>query len=233
MTNTPNSNAVPITPGNRYQSTLDLTECSTPASLSACNGFHDHKIGSVSSFDVENQRWHATLSRSRRADCYFLYGILTTKIFCRPSCASRRPSRRQVRFFSFPGAIEAAERAMFRPCKRCRPETLGTGNNGVLAISRVLRKIIVETFEKRSEVEEEGLKLESLAKSAGLSISHFHRYSKPRHRSHQLTASLPAMHLPSKMLSAHSRHEGVSGTQVQCKSHRAGVNEWYIKRWVV
>ena len=60
----------------------------------------------------------------------------------------------------------------------CQPETLGTANTGVLAISQVLRRIIIETFEKRSEVEKEDLKLESLAKSAGLSIFHFHRLFK-------------------------------------------------------
>ena len=120
----------------------------------------------------------ATLSRSRAADRYFLYGVLTTKIFCRPSCASRRPSRRHVRFFSFPGAIEAAEQAKFRPCKRCSPETLGTGNTAILAVSQVLCRIIGETFEKGSETEKGDLKLESLAKSAGLSTFHFHRLFK-------------------------------------------------------
>lgn len=75
----------------------------------------------------------------------------------------------------FSGAIEAAEQANFWPCKRCRPETPGTGNTGVVAISQVLRSIVAETFEERSEMKNEGLKLESLAKSAGLSTFHFHR----------------------------------------------------------
>lgn len=172
------SNAAPANPGNSYQPTPDLTECSSPASLSSPNVSHDNIAGNVNSFGTESQRWLATLSRSRAADRYFLYGVLTTKIFCRPSCASRRPSRRHVRFFSFPGAIEAAEQARFRPCKRCKPEILGTGNTGVLAVSQVIRRIIAETFEERSEAKNEGLKLESLAKSAGLSTFHFHRLFK-------------------------------------------------------
>ena len=172
------SDAVLAKLGNSYEPTPDLTECSTPTSLSSPNASRDHMVESVHSFDTENQRWLATLSRSRAADRYFLYGVLTTKIFCRPSCASRRPSRRRVRFFSFPGAIEAAEQARFRPCKRCKPETLGTGNTGVLAVSQILCKIIAETFEKRSEAKNEGLKLESLAKSARLSTFHFHRLFK-------------------------------------------------------
>ena len=170
LTNITSSKAVPIAPGNSYQP--------TPASLSVSCSFRDPTIASVSSFGTDNQRWHATLARSRAADRYFLYGVVTTKIFCRPSCASRRPSRRHVRFFSFPGAIEAAEHANFRPCKRCNPETLGTSNTGVLAICQILRRIIDETFERRSEARKECLKLESLAKSAGLSTFHFHRLFK-------------------------------------------------------
>ena len=178
LADVPTSTVVPNLPGSSYQPTPALTECSTPASLFISNSSRNPTIGSIGSFDTENQRWHATLSRSRTADRYFLYGVLTTKIFCRPSCASRRPSRKHIRFFSFPGAIEAAQQAKFRPCKRCKPETLGTGNTGVLAISQVLRTIIAEAFGKRSEGGKEELKLKSLAKSAGLSTFHFHRLFK-------------------------------------------------------
>lgn len=178
LTGPPSSIVVPITPDSSYLPTPDLTGCSTPASPLTSDSSRCSRTGSIVSFDTENQRWHATLSRSRTADRYFLYGVLTTKIFCRPSCASRRPSRRHVRFFPFPGAIEAAEQAWFRPCKRCKPETLGTGNTRVLAITQVLRKIIAETLGGRSEGEKEELKLESLAKSAGLSTFHFHRLFK-------------------------------------------------------
>lgn len=179
LTDIPSSNAVPVAAsGNSYQPTPGLTECSTPASLSAPNSFRDPTNGSLGCFVTENQRWHATLSRSRAADRFFLYAVLTTKIFCRPSCASRRPSRRHVRFFSFPGAIEAAEQAKFQPCKRCKPKILGTGNTGVLAVSQVLCRIVSETFEKGSEAKKENLKLEYLAVSAGLSIFHFHRLFK-------------------------------------------------------
>ena len=168
-TNVPNLFNAPVSPGNSYQPTPDLTECSTPTYPT---------IHSLDSFDTDVQRWHAMLSRSRTADRYFLYGVLTTKIFCRPSCASRRPSRAHVRFFSFPGAIEAAEQAKFRPCKRCKPGTLGTGNTAILAIAEVLRRIIAKTFRGEVEVGKEELKLEDLAKSAGLSTFHFHRLFK-------------------------------------------------------
>ena len=177
-TDVPSTINFPTTPVDNYQLTPDLTECSTPTSPFTSNSSRDPTVRSTASFVTDSQRWHATLSRSRTADRYFLYGVSTTKIFCRPSCASRRPSRRYIRFFSFPGAIEAAEQAKFRPCKRCKPAILGTGNTAVLAISQVLREIIAETFGEQGEAEEKGLKLESLAKSAGLSTFHFHRLFK-------------------------------------------------------
>ncbi len=56
----PSSNAVPITPGNSYRPTPDLTECSTPTCLSITDGFHDPPVRNSGSFDTENQRWHGT-----------------------------------------------------------------------------------------------------------------------------------------------------------------------------
>ncbi len=129
-------------------------------------------------FDTDSQRWHATQSRSRAADCLFIYGVLSTKIFCRPSCASRRPSRKHVRFFPFPGAIEAAEAAGFRPCKRCIPNAIGAKSTAVLGICRALRLVIANAFSEHNVEKKVNMKLESLAKSAGLSTFHFHRTFK-------------------------------------------------------
>src|SRR6185312_16419220 len=56
--------------------------------------------------------------RDRRFDGAFVYAVRSTRIYCRPSCASRRPRRTQVTFFPIP---EAAEREGFRACKRCHP----------------------------------------------------------------------------------------------------------------
>ena len=158
--------------------TPDMTDCSTPISSSICEHSPPFIEKSTSDFKTDNQRWHATQSRLRAADQSFLYGVLTTKIFCRPSCASRRPSRRHVRFFPFPGAIEAAEQANFRPCKRCNPEFLGTTNTAVLGICQVLRNIITEANKQGSTEDKNAFKLETLAQSAGLSTFHFHRLFK-------------------------------------------------------
>ena len=60
--------------------------------------------------------WKQLLARDRRAA--FLYGVATTGVFCRPGCASRRPLRKNVRFFA---TAQEALAAGFRPCKRCMP----------------------------------------------------------------------------------------------------------------
>ena len=159
--------------------TPDMSHSSTPISSPTSQNSPPSVETSTSDFKTDNQRWHATQLRLRAADQYFLYGVLTTKIFCRPSCASRRPSRRHVRFFPFPGAIQAAEQANFRPCKRCHPELLGTTNTAVLGICQVLRNIIAEINKQDSTKDNKNVfKLETLAQSAGLSTFHFHRLFK-------------------------------------------------------
>jgi AraC family transcriptional regulator of adaptative response/methylated-DNA-[protein]-cysteine methyltransferase len=68
-------------------------------------------------------RWNAVAARDRQADGRFVYAVTSTGIYCRPSCASRRPARTRVRFFD-DGL--AAQQAGFRACKRCRPDAAET-----------------------------------------------------------------------------------------------------------
>src|ERR687886_1564749 len=63
--------------------------------------------------------WRAVLARDRGADGRFVTGVLTTGIYCRPSCAARHPKRENVRFFAT-GAEAAA--AGLRACLRCKPD---------------------------------------------------------------------------------------------------------------
>jgi AraC family transcriptional regulator, regulatory protein of adaptative response / methylated-DNA-[protein]-cysteine methyltransferase len=65
-----------------------------------------------------DRRWRIVLARDPRYDSAFVYAVRSTGIYCRPSCPSRRPGRRQVRFFA---TSTAAERAGFRACRRCHP----------------------------------------------------------------------------------------------------------------
>lgn len=62
----------------------------------------------------DDDRWEAL----KRHDGAFYYSVRTTGIYCRPSCAARLPRRENVRFHL---SCDEAERADFRPCKRCRP----------------------------------------------------------------------------------------------------------------
>lgn len=69
-------------------------------------------------------RWNAVVARDRSQDGAFFYGVMTTGVYCRPSCASRRPLRRNVRFYATP---EDAERDGLRACRRCKPRDFGNG----------------------------------------------------------------------------------------------------------
>ena len=62
--------------------------------------------------------WQQVLARDAAADGQFVYAVKSTGVFCRPSCPSRRPERKNVSFFPTPALAEAAG---FRPCLRCEP----------------------------------------------------------------------------------------------------------------
>lgn len=63
--------------------------------------------------------YRAVQSKDARFDGWFVTAVLTTGIYCRPSCPTRPPFARNVRFYP---TAAAAQRAGFRPCKRCRPD---------------------------------------------------------------------------------------------------------------
>jgi AraC family transcriptional regulator of adaptative response/methylated-DNA-[protein]-cysteine methyltransferase len=65
------------------------------------------------------RQWQQVLARDADADGQFIYAVKSTKIYCRPSCPSRRPARKNVSFF--PNAALAAA-AGYRACKRCEPD---------------------------------------------------------------------------------------------------------------
>ncbi len=81
---------------------------------------------------TSEHRWRIVLARDRRYDGAFVYAVRSTGIYCRPSCPSRRPRPTQVTFFPIP---EAAERAGFRACRRCRPAA-ASGSDPAVALVR-------------------------------------------------------------------------------------------------
>ena len=114
----------------------------------------------------EGRWWDAVSRRDRAFDGAFFFAVRTTGVFCRPSCASRPAKRENVSFFE---TVEAAERAGFRACKRCRPEKLGAPDPQVEAVRRACERIASA---------EEAPSLADLAARAGLSPFHFHRVFK-------------------------------------------------------
>jgi len=85
-----------------------------------------------------SERWQAVLARDRRFDGAFVYAVRSTGIYCRPSCASRRPRRTQVSFFPIP---EEAEREGFRACRRCHPADNNGSDPAVTLVREACRAI--------------------------------------------------------------------------------------------
>ena len=68
---------------------------------------------------VADPRWASVATRDPKADESFVYSVRTTGVYCRPSCGARTPRPGNVAFHATPAD---AERAGFRPCKRCKPD---------------------------------------------------------------------------------------------------------------
>ena len=62
-------------------------------------------------------------------DGRFFTGVLTTGIYCLPSCKARKPKRENVRFFA---TCEAARGAGLRACKKCHPDDFARGADPLL-----------------------------------------------------------------------------------------------------
>lgn len=69
-------------------------------------------------FSTDEARWLAVERRDADADGRFFTGVMTTGVYCKPSCPGR-PKRQNVRFFE---SAAAARAAGLRACKRCKPE---------------------------------------------------------------------------------------------------------------
>ena len=115
---------------------------------------------------TDEERWEAVLRRDAAADGEFVYSVRSTGVYCRPSCASRLALRKNVMFHA---NCEAAERAGFRPCKRCRPNEPGIAEQHRAAVEAACRRI---------EAADTAPALAELATAAGMSRFHFHRIFK-------------------------------------------------------
>jgi AraC family transcriptional regulator of adaptative response/methylated-DNA-[protein]-cysteine methyltransferase len=110
--------------------------------------------------------WAAVTARDVAFDGRFYYSVVTTGVYCRPSCVSRPAKRANV---SFHASCADAEAAGFRPCKRCRPNEPTLTTQYASKVADACRLI---------ETSDEEPSLDALAASAGLSRYHFHRIFK-------------------------------------------------------
>ncbi len=117
-------------------------------------------------FTSDDDRWSAVVRRDPVADGEFFYSVRSTGVYCRPSCAARLPRRGNV---SFHRSTVDAERAGFRPCKRCRPNEAPLAARRAADVAKACRLI---------EESESLPTLEALASSVGMSRFHFHRVFK-------------------------------------------------------
>src|SRR5215813_10868060 len=107
---------------------------------------------------ISNTAWNAVLRRDRGYDGKFVYVAITTGIYCRPSCPSRRPLRRHALFFS---TAAEAERAGYVACLRCHPNSLTPAEESVKAALDFVQQHI-----------DRRITLNELSKVSGLSSNH-------------------------------------------------------------
>ena len=115
---------------------------------------------------VSDRRWQAVAARDSSADGKFFYAVRTTGVYCKPSCAARAARPENVAFYPTAGD---AERAGFRPCKRCRPNQPSRPELNAEVVAALCRFI---------ENADTPPTLDRLARHAGLSAFHLHRVFK-------------------------------------------------------
>ncbi|ACE84390.1 putative ADA regulatory protein [Cellvibrio japonicus Ueda107] len=141
--------------------------------------------------DSPDPRWH--LLNDASAEGQFFYAVITTGIYCRPGCPSRRPNPDNVRFFPSPDAAQAAG---FRPCKRCHPQR-DTPDSLIQERITALCRFIENADGEPS--------LQEMANYAGLSRYHLHRLFR------QVTGLTPKAYAKASQQGANQHHNPYRG----------------------
>lgn len=186
------------------------------------------------SFTDDTTRWAAVRSKDPEADGAFVYAVKTTKIYCRPVCKARLARRSNVSFYSLPND---AERAGYRPCKRCEPTASGSMPEAK-AVKKVRAWALQKSLRNRRRLSREGTrhtddihpeasKLADMATTAGVSKWHFHRICK------EISGHTPAGYIKQQSVSDYDPHKALpssTGGHVELSSigdadNQAG--EWH------
>src|SRR6478752_1011946 len=115
---------------------------------------------------AEDPRWARIVARDKTADGDLWYSVVTTGVYCRPSCPSRTANPKNVQLHD---TLESAKATGFRPCRRCNPNGLSIEAENAALVVKACRLI---------EEREEQPSLEELADAVCLSPSYFHRIFK-------------------------------------------------------
>ena len=115
---------------------------------------------------TDEYRWDAVKARHAGAIGRFLNAVKTTGVYCRPGCSSRPPKRVNVEFFN---SAAEAQRAGYRPCKRCQPNGPSNSDKQSKIVERACRTI---------ERTDDPVTLAELASKAAMSPGHFQRMFK-------------------------------------------------------
>ncbi|PWN32713.1 uncharacterized protein FA14DRAFT_162028 [Meira miltonrushii] len=129
----------------------------------------------------EDIRWQAVLDKNPLASDSFVYCVKTTKIYCRTTCASRRPKRNNV---VFANNAKEAQQLGYRACKRCNPDE----KRDPFAVKRqkmvleIQHKLITPTskspLHKHRKRKGAETNIKTIASEMGVSVWHLHKVFK-------------------------------------------------------
>src|SRR5437016_12803545 len=112
---------------------------------------------------ADNPRWARIVARDKTADGHLWYSVITTGVYCRPSCPSRTANPQNVQLHD---TLEAAKATGFRPCRRCNPEGPSIDCENAAIVAKACR--LIEQSEEEPSLADPA---EAVARSAG----YFHR----------------------------------------------------------
>ena len=121
-------------------------------------------------FQSSRSRWLALTHRTPSSHSSFLYGVKSTKIYCRPTCSARLARRANVVFYD---TEDQARHDGFRPCKRCKPDDTTFLGEGEEIVTRAIALLRIKTDDLTVK---RGLK--ELAKEVGVTPSYLCRVFK-------------------------------------------------------
>ncbi len=150
---------------------------------------------------ADDPRWARIVARDRTADGHLWYSVVTTGVYCRPSCPSRSANPKNVQLHD---TVEEAMATGFRPCKRCNPNGLSVEAENVAIVARACRLI---------EESEDEPSLTDLAAAVGRSPSYFHR----RFKGGDIRRRLQFQRSLLREIHRHARHDAVPISRRWCQ----------------